>query len=303
VEIKPLKQEDVLWYPSVVAVEASFVYSNCDENGVLKKRTSTSAGSASAKLHVESAVYDPKHNALMVSCRDESGSLLAYKMRLEAGSQETKEWRTLTCKVTALPYKANGRKQRGHLETMNGVKLHMTRLKQESIIASKAAASIREALENGLPTDDFSAVAQPWRDKLIDAGKISYWEEAFRKRIMAHIVAEALTGWLDDRISISQALDWHLLEDYPVVTLPYSLFHKYDKAEKLEFQGLFMPLCPDANRMNLQTANRISRAIGETVTPEDITHAVAGKALPFVHIGNRQAFCLATATQTTKEVT
>lgn len=301
-EIRSLRHDDVLWYPSIVAVEASFVFSNCDENGVLKKRTSSSAGPASAKLHVESAVYEPKHNALMVSCRDESGSLLTYRMRLDAGSQEMKEHRTLTCKVTALPYKANGRKQRGHLETMNGVKLHMTRLKQESIISDKVAASVREALANGLPTNDFSAVAQPWQTKLLENEKVSYWEDSFKKRIMAHTVSEALTGWLDARISISQALEWHLLEDYPVVTLPYSLFHKYDKAEKLEFQGLFMPLCPDANRMNLQTANRISRAIGETVTPEDITHEIAGKSLPFVNIGNKQVFCLATATQTTKEV-
>ena len=302
-EIRSLTNADALWYPSVVAIACGVQFTECDEEGKIRHRYNSIAGSPNDRVKIESAIYDPRHNMINVSCRNDQGNVNVYGVHLEAGSKEMKGRRTLTCKVLSLAMKSQGRKLRGELETMNGHKLTMTRLKHERAVDIEVNCWIHKlALNGGFLTATFDNVEPKLRQKLLDAQKTSYWSADFKLRVMLNEISNAVTGWLQDRVSIKDAIAWGLIPDYPVVELPYSLFHKYDQEEKLEFQGLYIPHSETAHKMNLQTAARISRAMGEPVTVDDLSHAVHGVALPNIVIGGHSAYCLATATKTTKEV-
>ena len=303
-EIRPLTRADALEYPSLVALSCGVQSTECDDEGNLHSHTAAAIGDTSDRPRIESAIYDNRHNTIAISCRAHDGTLSVYNVHLDSGAREMKGRRTLTCKVLSLSMKAHGRKVRGELETMNGVKLRMTRLKHESAVEAAVNSWVHKLPNNpDFLTSEFPDVEPKLRRRLLGAQQKGYWSPDFKMRIIQNEICSTITGWLQERISVQDAINWKLLPDYPVVELAYSLFHKYDKEEKLTFQGLFLPHDDTAHKLNLQTAERVSRAMGETVTVEDLSQAVHSRSLPSIIIGGHTAYCLATATKTTKEVT
>lgn len=300
-EIKPLTKAEPLWYPSVVAVSCSIQSAASDDEGNLKQHYLTSVGTQDA-LKIESAIYDERHNAIRVSCRDDSGSVSVYSVHLDAGAKEMKGRRTLTCKVLSLAVKKDRHKIRGELETTHGTRIPVARLKRENGVDMAVNTWIHSLPSSPeLLTSSFDGVEPKLRERLIHSRDTSYWSAEFKHRVLLNEICGAITGWLQDRITIQQAIDWKLIPDYPVVELPYSLFHKYDTEEKLTFQGLYVPHSDTAHRLNMQTAARISRALGEPITVEELSQAAQHVALPYICIGSHVVYCLATATKTTKE--
>jgi len=291
-------------YPAIVALPATFVQTFMADGG----RHLTSIGSASAgkDARVISDVYTPALNRLNLTVQSQGGSIeQTFRARLNVGRREAKNHRTLRVKLIEAPH-MEGRKERsGIVLDASGARHRLRMRKFNRNLQEQFRQQIIKIYETaGIPQNVDWKLAGGKRikdalefDKIV---KYTWCDGDYRNTVAATRLVFQLCNDARHTLTLKQAVDSHLLPDYPELEVPYNVFHKFDTSVKLTFVGIIQKGGASNYTKNMQTANKLSRIIGETVKADELLARLAALDAPYLIVQpDMEIFCVAVVNKAT----
>lgn len=296
-------------YPALVAVPASFVQTILTDDATSRRLQSVQSVVASEDARVISDVYTPGRNRLNLVVQSHGGALLqTFRAKLCIGRKEAKNHRTLQVKLLEAPH-MEGRKERSGWVIDSVGRRHKLRLRKFNKDLNEQFRHYIETTyrHTGIPTDIKWDIAGGTSIKqslnFAEINKYTWCDKAYKVGLASARLAYELCSNPRHKLTLKQAVEGGLLPDYPVLEVPYSVFHKYDTAVKFDFLGTIQVGGASNYTKNTQTANRVSMMLGEPITPDQLVEQLqAVNALALSIKPGIRVYCIGVVHKVTREV-
>lgn len=248
--------------------------------------------------------YDVTRNKLMLTVLTNGGAVQrVFRARLSLDKRIAAGIKLFRVKVLRIPPPMeHGGK--GIFQDMQGKEYKFPRRKLHPRIQEKLSDWINEVYRNGIPNVDWTKVPKGVKDALNfdELQKCTWTTQYVRDCRAAGRVAYQLLHAPSNPLEMSVAVESGLLPYYPVIDIPGKVLHKWNTFEKIQYMGVIQEGGASNYTKNIQTANRISAAIGEPVTPEQLLKLKFTHVLNSIYLGNGiSCYPFAVITKITKE--
>lgn len=300
-EIKQLTRLGFTEFPQIFAIPGTLITDMTLDNGEVRQHAIQEIDLATDAT-IQGAIYSPQQNRCTVKVTSRDGALVQdFRIKFDAGYTEFKGQKLLHVTVVDTQRTFNRKQHYLTLELSNGKRRTLRRPRQNTVISAR--------VEDWLP--DNLAPVESWKpDSLTDKGLHLYFSAAYfpehyddefrRKLIAARICFVLFHGDSKYKTSLDELIAAGYLTGYPQIDIPAKVLRQYDSKINYTFMGLMQKGGQGGHTMNLQTANRIARMSGESVSVEDMLSQL--DTMTSVRLGPMRVWALGIATKTIKEL-
>jgi hypothetical protein len=238
----------------------------------------------------------------VVSVESQKGAVVQdFRLKVNVGFPEFKGKKMLHVKVIDTPHMVGKKHYYLTLQLDNGTTRAIRNAKKQSAVFNCLEVWLREHLP---PPDSWDISKLPNQDvqQYLDPSDMSqYYDADFKRRIIASRICFSLFESMSKaKLTLPALMEAGLLTEYPQIDVPYKVLKRYDTKIQYQFVGLAQKGGNGGHTMNLQTAQRISRLLGESVSVEDMLSQLDN--LASVSLGPMRLWVLGIANKITKRL-
>lgn len=294
-------------FPALVSVHGELL----DERPKCKGGHSLESGVCSelpADARIIADVFDPRRNKLLLTVLTNEGAVKrTFRARLNVDKRLMEGSKTFMVKVLRIP-PATARYAKGILQDMQGKEYKFPRNKFTQEMQRTIADWVYKYYQDlkwPLAHINWSKVPKGVQNDMNfeELQKCSWLPDGVKVARASGKVVYQLLHAPGHQLELSEAVESGLIPEYPVVNISGRVLHKWNTLVKVQYMGVIQEGGASNYTKNTQTANRISAALGETVTPEQLHQLRFTHSLNSIYLGNGIHCCpFAVVTKVTKEV-
>ena len=301
-EIKQLTTTPFTEYPTVFQIPLSLRVRTKSNDGASHDRT-VKCVHLGKDAFIQSAVYSKERNRCEVRVVSANGALTqSFQLKFDSGYEAFKGLKTLHVTLIDAPKKSHGRVRPAKLKTADG-KVHY-------VSKDSTLGRLRELFSKWVSDNVDLTTASEVVNKIKDQNVRCYLDVWYDVGL-AYCPRHMLMPFLAKRVSfvlftekkpitLQELCDIGLLPGLPELDVPARVLRKYDTKVEYRFVGLVQEGGKPNHTMNLQTAKRVSRFTGESVSEQELLRHLRNN-IPSFRLGPLRIWAIGTATKTTKE--
>lgn len=294
-------------FPALVSVHGELLYERPKSQGG-HSLESCGCPELPADARIIADVFEPGRNKLLLTVLTNEGAVKrTFRARLDVDKPLMMGLKTFQVKVMRIP-PAAARGGKGILQDMQGKDYKFPRNKFTQEMQRTIADWIYnyyQDLKWPLQNIDWSKVPKGVQNNMDfeELQKCSWIPDDVKVARAAGKVVYQLIHAPGHYLELHDAVASGLIPDYPVVNISGRVLHKWNTLVKVQYMGVIQEGGASNYTKNTQTANRISAALGETVTPEQLQQLGFTHSLNSIYLGKGIHCCpFAVVTKVTKEV-
>lgn len=254
---------------------------------------------------IQSAVYDSKRNLCQIRVLSKGGALVqSFDLKFDAGYEAFRGLKTLHVTLEDTPHQVHGRWRPAKLRTADGRIHYVHKPRTVTALNHKLTEWLLRELRtkdechpDKISNKDAREYLDVWNDK-----QLSYFPEHMRRGTLARRIAFELFGSSRQKTNLHELVEAGFIPCLPQLEVSAKVLRRYGTKIEYQFVGLVQKGGKPNHTMNMQTARRVSRFTGESVSEEDLLSRLTGH-FPYLDLGPLKVWAVGTATKVTKERT